>query len=40
MPDREELETRLWRTMPWDESIMVPTPETDEQDEKEEGEKH
>ena len=38
MPDREELETRLWRTMPWDEKVMVPTPEQDAQDEQKEKE--
>ena len=33
MPDREDLERRLWRTMPWDAEIMVP--EDDEKDEQE-----
>ena len=40
MPDHEDLERRLWRTMPWDAEVMVPTPEQDELDEmNEEGEK-
>ena len=34
MPDREDLERRLWRTMPWD-AIMVPSEEQDEKDEQE-----
>ena len=38
MPDKEDLERRLWRTMPWDASVMVPTPEQDARDEAEEGE--
>jgi len=38
MPDKEDLERRLWRTMPWDAEIMVPTPESDERDEKDERE--
>lgn len=38
MPDKEDLERRLWRTMPWDAAVMVPTPETDEQDEESEDE--
>ena len=36
MPDHEDLERRLWRTMPWDEKVMVPTPEQDEKEEAEE----
>lgn len=36
MPDREEMETRLARTMRWDEKTMVPTPEQDAQDDAEE----
>ena len=40
MPDRDDLERRLWRVMPWDAAVMVPTPETDEKDEAEEGEEH
>lgn len=39
MPDEEDLERRLWRTMPWDASVMVPTPEQDAIEEAEEGEK-
>ena len=35
MPDREDLERRLWRTMPWDAEIMVPSEEQDEKDEQE-----
>ena len=35
MPDREDLERRLWRTMPWDAEVMVPTVEQDEKDEQE-----
>ena len=35
MPDHEDLERRLWRTMPWDAAVMVPTPEQDEKDEQE-----
>ena len=38
MPDHEDLERRLWRTMPWDAEVMVPSPEKDEQEEQEEGE--
>lgn len=36
MPDREDLERRLWRTMPWDASVMVPSAEQDEKDERDE----
>ena len=36
MPDREDLERRLWRVMPWDAEVMVPTPEQDAIDEAEE----
>ena len=35
MPDREDLERRLWRTMPWDADIMVP-PEDEKDEEGEE----
>lgn len=39
MPDRDDLERRLWRTMPWDAKVMVPDPEQDAlDDETEEGE--
>ena len=38
MPTEDDLERRLWRTMPWDESVMVPTDEKDALDEYEEGE--
>ena len=34
MPTADDLERRLWRTMPWDASVMVPTPEQDEKDEE------
>jgi len=43
MPDEDELEKRLWRTMPWDERVMVPSEEQDaldELEEQEEGEGH
>ena len=33
MPDHEDLERRLWRTMPWDAEVMVP--KDDENDEQE-----
>ena len=36
MPDEDDLERRLWRTMPWDASVMVPTPEQDAIEEAEE----
>lgn len=36
MPDHEDLECRLWRTMLWDAEVMVPTPEQDAKDEAEE----
>ena len=40
MPTEDDLERRLWRTMPWDAEVMVPTPEKDAQEEaEEEGEK-
>ena len=35
MPDHEDLERRLWRTMPWDAEVMEPSEEQDEKDEKE-----
>ena len=38
MPDHEDLERRLWRTMPWDAEVMVPSAEQDAKEEKE-GEK-
>jgi hypothetical protein len=34
MPDHEDLERRLWRTMPWDADVMVPSEEQDEKDEE------
>ena len=42
MPDEDEMEKRLWRTMPWDRETMIPSVEQDEEDEKEEsgGEEH
>ncbi len=33
MPDEEEMERRLWRTMPWDAAVMVPSEEADAEDE-------
>ena len=36
MPDRDDLERRLWRTIPWDAAVMVPTPEQDAQDDQDE----
>ena len=35
MPDRDDLERRLWRTMPWDAEVMCPSEEQDEKDEQE-----
>ena len=35
MPDHEDLERRLWRTMPWDAEVMEPTPEKDAREESE-----
>jgi hypothetical protein len=35
MPTEDDLERRLWRTMPWDESVMAPSVEQDEKDEQE-----
>jgi len=35
MPDHEDLERRLWRTMPWDADVMAPSAEQDEKDERE-----
>lgn len=42
MPDEDEMEKRLWRTMPWDRETMIPSVEKDEEDEKAEsgGEEH
>lgn len=34
MHTADDLERRLCRTMPWDASVMVPTPEQDEKDEE------
>lgn len=40
MPDHEDLERRLWRTMPWDAAVMEPSEENDALEEAaEEGEK-
>ena len=40
MPTEDDLERRLWRTMPWDAKVMVPSAEQDALDEQEEeGEK-
>ena len=39
MPTEDDLERRLWRTMPWDAEVMQPSPEQDAlDDEAEEGE--
>ena len=35
MPTEDDLERRLWRTMPWDANVMVPS---DENDDEEDGE--
>lgn len=35
MPTEDDLERRLWRTMPWDAAVMVPSAEQDEKDERE-----
>lgn len=35
MPDEDDLERRLWRTMPWDAEVMEPSVERDELDEQE-----
>lgn len=42
MPDEDEMEKRLWRTMPWDRETMIPSAEHDEEDERAEsgGEGH
>lgn len=42
MPDEDEMEKRLWRTMPWDRETMIPSVEKDEEDERSEsgGEEH
>jgi hypothetical protein len=43
MPDEDDLERRLWRTMLWDEKVMYPDPENetfDDDDPEEEGEKN
>lgn len=34
MPDKDEMERRLWRTMRWDRETMEPTPETDAAEEE------
>ena len=34
MPTEDDLERRLWRTMPWDAAVMMPSPEQDENDEQ------
>lgn len=36
MPTEDDLERRLWRTMPWDAEVMVP--KDDEEDEEGEDE--
>lgn len=40
MPDGDDLERRLWRTMPWDAEVMMPSEENDAQEEQEEREKN
>lgn len=35
MPTGDDLERRLWRTMPWDAEVMWPSAEQDEKDEQE-----
>lgn len=35
MPTEDDLERRLWRTMPWDAEVMVPKDEEDEEGEDE-----
>lgn len=35
MPDREDLERRLWRTMPWDAEVMEPKDDGEEDGEDE-----
>jgi hypothetical protein len=35
MPTEDDLERRLWRTMPWDADVMQPSEEQDAKDEKE-----
>jgi hypothetical protein len=35
MPDREDLERRLWRTMPWDAEVMEPKDDDEEDGEDE-----
>ena len=32
--DEDDLERRLWRTMPWDAEVMEPSPEKDAMDEE------
>ena len=34
MPTEDDLERRLWRTMPWDAEVMVPSEEQDAKDEE------
>jgi len=36
MPTEDDLERRLWRTMPWDAAVMVPSAEQDAKDDQEE----
>ena len=36
MPDEDDLERRLWRTMPWDAEVMEPK-DDDQDDENEKG---
>jgi hypothetical protein len=34
MPDEDEMERRLWRTMPWDAKTMAPSEEEDAAEER------
>lgn len=35
MPTEDDLERRLWRTMPWDAAVMLPSVENDAKEEEE-----
>ena len=37
MPTEDDLERRLWRTMPWDAKTMEPSEEQDALDDEQEG---
>lgn len=32
MPTEDDLERRLWRTMPWDAEVMVPSDDNDDEE--------